>query len=305
MDTLRDTHAPGRTVGIRTRALESLEPLSFAGTCAAHCRLCGAALTTSLVDLGTTPLANAFVTPRQVADGLDRFWPLHAFVCDECLLVQLDTVVPPESIFRDYVYFSSVSADWVAHARRYAEAMIPRFGLGRDSLVLELASNDGYLLRHFMARGVPVLGVEPSANVAAAARAEGVPTEVAFFSRDTARVLAARGIRADLLAANNVLAHVPDIAGFIAGVAEVLAPQGVATFEFPHLLRLLEDVQFDTIYHEHYSYLSLLVVERVRRRRASHVRRGACRRMAVRCECMPATRGGTCRASGSRDGSRA
>ncbi len=236
--------------------MESLEPLT--PPC---CRLCGADLTTTLVDLGATPLANAFVTADQAAAGHDRSWPLHALVCDTCLLVQLDTVVPADSIFRDYPYFSSVSSGWVAHAGRFAETMTSRLGLGPGSLVLEVASNDGYLLRHFIAGGIPVLGIEPAANVAAVAREAGVPTEVAFFGAGTAQALAARDVRADLIVANNVLAHVPDIVGFVAGFAAVLAAPGVVTLEFPHLLRLLEDVQFDTIYHEHYSYLSLLVVE--------------------------------------------
>ena len=228
-----------------------------------RCRLCAAALTRTLVDLGATPLANAFVTPAQAAAGLDRPWPLHVRVCDACLLVQADAAVPPEAIFADYAYFSSVSSGWVDHARRYARDMIARFALGPESLVLEVASNDGYLLQHFAASGVPVLGIEPAANVASVAQARGIATEVMFFGRQTARALAGRGVRADLIAANNVLAHVPDLAGFAAGIAAVLAPQGVATFEFPHLLRLLDGVQFDTIYHEHFSYLSLLVVERV------------------------------------------
>jgi SAM-dependent methyltransferase len=220
-------------------------------------------LTTTLVDLGATPLANAFVTPEQAAAHLDRAWPLHVRVCDACLLAQVDTVVPADSIFSDYPYLSSFSSGWVAHARRFAEATIPRFGLGAGSLVMEVASNDGYLLRHFVAHGIPVLGIEPAANVAAVARAAGVATRVAFFGAETARILVGEGVCADLIVANNVLAHVPDIAGFMAGLSTVLAPQGVATFEFPHVLRLLEGVQFDTIYHEHYSYLSLLVVERV------------------------------------------
>ena len=240
--------------------MENLEPLTRVP---ARCRLCDADLTRSVIDLGVTPLANAFVTPAQAAAGLDRNWPLHVRVCDGCLLVQVDAVVQASAIFSDYPYFSSVSSSWVAHAGRFADAMIPRFGLGAGSLVVEIASNDGYLLRQFAARGIPVLGIEPAANVAAVARAAGVPTEVAFFGTDTARALAARGVRADLTVANNVLAHVPDIAGFVAGFAAVLAPRGVASFEFPHLLRLLEDAQFDTIYHEHYSYLSLLVVERL------------------------------------------
>ncbi len=227
------------------------------------CRFCGAPLTRTFVDLGKTPLANSYVTAEDVAAGRDKSYPLHARVCDACLLVQVDEVVPAEDIFSDYAYFSSYSPGWIDHARRYAEAMIARFGLGPQSLVVEVASNDGYLLRHFVERGVPVLGVEPAANVAEVARAAGVPTEVVFFHRDSGRELAARGFKADLMAANNVFAHVPDIKSFAAGFAEVLKPEGVVTFEFPHLLNLIDQVQFDTIYHEHYSYLSLVVVERV------------------------------------------
>lgn len=243
----------------RSRARQ-LRPSSDPPPC---CRICGTGLTRTLVDLGATPLANGFVTPEQAAVGLDRAFPLRVRVCEVCLLAQLDTIVPADSIFADYVYRSSVSASWVEHARRYAEAVTRRFGLRQDSLVIEVASNDGYLLQHFVAAGIPVLGIEPASNIADLARARGVPTEVAFFGAATARRLAQRGLAADLLVANNVLAHVPDIAGFVAGMALVLAPNGVATVEFPHLLRLIEDVQFDTIYHEHYSYLSLLVLERL------------------------------------------
>ncbi len=225
-----------------------------------RCRLCGAPLRHSLVDLGETPLANALLTPAQAAADADRRYPLHVRICAECLLVQVETVVPPAEIFSDYPYFSSVSTSWLAHARHCAKAMIARFALGRASLVLEIASNDGYLLRQFAAHGIPVRGIEPAANVAAAAIASGIPTDCAFFTDEYARTIAER---ADLVVANNVLAHVPDIADFMCGIAQVLAPGGVALFEFPHLLRLLEGVQFDTIYHEHYSYLSLRVVEDV------------------------------------------
>jgi len=226
------------------------------------CRLCTAELTRSFVDLGSTPLANSFLTAEQVAG--ERSYPLHARVCDACLLVQVDEAVTADAIFcSDYAYFSSFSSTWVQHARRYAEAMIARFALGPRSLVMEAASNDGYLLQHFRARGVNVLGIEPAANVAAAAVGVGVPTEVTFFNAGSAADIAARHGRADLIAANNVLAHVPDMPGFVAGFFEILQPEGVATFEFPHLLNLIRHVQFDTIYHEHFSYLSLLVVERV------------------------------------------
>jgi len=222
------------------------------------CRFCGTPLAHTLVDLGRQPLANSYLTAEALAAGTEQSYPLHARVCHACFLVQVDDVVPAEAIFAaDYAYFCSYSASWVEHARRYAEAMAERLALGPESLVVEVASNDGYLLQHFVAMDVPVLGVEPAAGTAEAARARGVPTDVAFFNEATAVALAARGVRADLMAANNVLAHVPDISAFVAGFPHVLKPDGVLTFEFPHLLNLIEQVQFDTIYHEHFSYLSL------------------------------------------------
>ena len=228
------------------------------------CRFCGAPLTHDFVDLGSTPLSNAYLTRAQVEAGLDRAYPLHARVCDACFLVQVDAPVEPERIFdEDYAYFSSYSASWVEHARRYAQAMIARFGLDGHALVVEAASNDGYLLQHFVAAGVPVLGVEPAGNAAEAARARGVLSEVSFFNEATARSLVAKGFSADLTAANNVLAHVPDIADFVRGFSVILKPEGVSTFEFPHVLNLIRESQFDTIYHEHYSYLSLVTVEKV------------------------------------------
>lgn len=229
-----------------------------------HCRFCRTPLTHTFVDLGLQPLANSNLTREQLEAGTERRYPLHARVCETCYLVQVDDVVPAEAIFdQDYAYFSSFSPSWVAHARRYAETMAERLNLGPDSLVVEIASNDGYLLQHFVAMDVPVLGIEPAANTAEAARARGVATEVAFFNEQTAIALAARGVQADLMAANNVLAHVPDISAFAAGFRHVLKDEGVLTFEFPHLLNLIELVQFDTIYHEHFSYLSLLAVEQV------------------------------------------
>ncbi|MBU1378754.1 MAG: class I SAM-dependent methyltransferase [Alphaproteobacteria bacterium] len=228
------------------------------------CRFCRAPVTRTFLDLGLQPLANSYLTPEQLAAGNEPVFPLHTKVCDACFLVQADHDVPAEAIFDEgYAYFSSFSPGWVEHARRYAEAMTARFGLGPDSLVVEVASNDGYLLKHFLANGVPVLGVEPTANTAEAARAIGVRTDVVFFNAETGQALAARGDRADLMAANNVLAHVPDLNAFVGGFPHVLKPEGVLTFEFPHLLNLIELVQFDTIYHEHYSYLSLLAVEQV------------------------------------------
>ena len=226
----------------------------------ARCRLCGGELGASLVDLGATPLANGLVSSAQAARGPDPTFPLHVRICGTCFLVQVEETVPPVMIFADdYPYFSSVSAAWVAHAAAFAEEACARFALDAGAHVLEIASNDGYLLQHFAARGLAVQGIEPAANVAAAAIARGIPTRVAFFSASLARRMA---VAADLVVANNVLAHVPDLAGFLRGIADVIAPEGVASFEFPHLLRLIEGVQFDTIYHEHYAYLSLAVLER-------------------------------------------
>jgi hypothetical protein len=230
------------------------------------CRFCKTPLTHTFLDLGDQPLANSYLTAEQLAAGTERAYPLHVRVCHACFLVQADDAVPADHIFdADYAYFSSYSTSWVEHARRYAEAMSERFGLGPESLVVEVASNDGYLLQHFVEMDIPVLGVEPTANTARAAIARGVPTEVMFFGEQTGQLLAARGDRADLMAANNVLAHVPDIGDFVAGFQAALKDEGVLTFEFPHLLNLIEKVQFDTIYHEHFSYLSLLAVEQVLR----------------------------------------
>ncbi|MBP6878631.1 MAG: methyltransferase domain-containing protein [Phenylobacterium sp.] len=231
------------------------------------CRFCRAPLTQTFIDLGDQPLANSYLTKAQLESGKEGFYPLHTRVCGTCFLVQADDPVAADAIFDEgYAYFSAYSESWVAHAKRYAEAMAARFGLGPSSLVIEVASNDGYLLQHFKAMGVPVLGIEPTANTAEVAIKErGVPTEVTFFNDATGRDLKARGIAADLMAGNNVLAHVPDIGDFVAGFQHVLKPEGVLTFEFPHLLNLIEKVQFDTIYHEHYSYLSLLAVEKVLR----------------------------------------
>lgn len=226
------------------------------------CRFCGAPLSATLIDLGELPLANSYVTESTAAQ--ERRFPLHVRVCPECLLVQADHSIPANSIFTaDYAYFSSYSDSWVRHAERYAEEMIRLFDLGRDSLVVEVASNDGYLLQHFLKRGVPVLGIEPTADTANEAIRKGIATEIAFFNSATAKFFAAKGRQADLMVANNVLAHVPDIRDFAAGFSIALKPEGVATFEFPHVLNLIREVQFDTIYHEHYSYLSLLAVERV------------------------------------------
>ncbi len=209
-----------------------------------------------------SPVSNAFLAPGQL-NAMEPFYPLHARVCGECFLVQLQEFQSPQQIFQDYAYFSSYSDSWLAHARAYAEQMVQRFGLGAASQVVEIASNDGYLLQYFKERGIPVLGIEPAANVARAAEAKGVPTVVKFFGRQTAQALAADGRRADLLVGNNVLAHVPDLNDFVAGLGLLLKPSGIVTLEFPHLLRLMEETQFDTIYHEHFSYFSFATAEHV------------------------------------------
>ena len=226
------------------------------------CRLCGTPLRHTFVDLGKSPLCESFLAAEQL-DGVEHFYPLHVRICEECLLAQLEAYVPASEIFTDYAYFSAYSDSWVEHARVYAERMIERFDLGANSLVLELASNDGYLLQHFVQRGIPTLGIDPAANVADEARARGVETIVDFFDSRLARQLAAEGRRADLIAANNVLAQVPGLNDFVAGIEIVLTDDGVATIEVPHLVRLIEGLQFDTIYHEHYSYFSLTTMVRL------------------------------------------
>lgn len=225
------------------------------------CRACGTDLTHTLVDLGLSPLANSYV-PLEKAETTDPRYPLHARVCSNCFLVQVDDVVPPSDIFSDYAYFSSYSSSWVEHARKYSQKTTDKLGLDNQSFVVEVASNDGYLLQHFVEQSVPVLGIEPAANVAEEAEKKGVRSLVAFFGKETAQKVVAEYGHADLTAANNVLAHVPDINDFVSGFATLLKDQGVATFEFPHLLNLLEKTQFDTIYHEHFSYLSLYSVEK-------------------------------------------
>jgi hypothetical protein len=226
------------------------------------CRFCGAPLSHVFVDLGAQPLANSYLEPGDLRRP-ERFYPLCVYVCGECLLVQLPEEERPEEIFSDYAYFSSYSESWLRHAREYAEMAMARFHLDSSHQVVEVASNDGYLLRWFKEKGIPVLGIEPARNVAEAAEAAGCPTVVRFFGARTARELADRGTRADLLVGNNVLAHVPDLNDFVAGLQILLAPMGVLTMEFPHLLRLMEEDQFDTIYHEHYSYFSFGTVRRV------------------------------------------
>ncbi len=209
-----------------------------------------------------SPVANAFIAPEH-ASAMEPTYPLHAFVCDQCYLVQLEAFQTPRQIFSDYLYFSSFSETWLSHAEACADHIIRRFGLTAGSAVVEIGSNDGYLLQYVQQRGVPVLGIEPAANVAAIAAAKGIPTEVAFFGAGTATRLRASGVRPDVIVANNVLAHVPDLNDFVAGLSILLRPGGVITVEVPHLLRLMQQNQFDTIYHEHFSYFSLLTLKRV------------------------------------------
>jgi hypothetical protein len=225
------------------------------------CRFCTAPVEAVFADLGMSPLANSYLPPER-ANGMEPFYPLRALVCEQCFLVQLEEFETPEQIFSDYAYFSSYSSSWLEHSRRYSEQMIERLGLDETSHVVEIASNDGYLLQFFHERQIPVLGIEPAANVAKVALQKGIPTLVEFFGRETASSLAGES-SADLLLGNNVLAHVPDLNDFVAGMKILLSPTGVITMEFPHLLRLMDDNQWDTIYHEHFSYFSFLTVSRV------------------------------------------
>jgi SAM-dependent methyltransferase len=237
-------------------------PVSAGRARSFNCRFCRAALEVTFVDLGLSPLCESFIASAQLAE-MEPFYPLHAYVCKRCFLVQLQEFVTPGEIFTEYAYFSSYSTSWVEHGRRYTEMMIDRFKLGAKSKVMEIASNDGYLLQHFVARGIKVLGIEPAANVAKAAIERGVPSIVRFFGRDSAAEIANEHGRPDVLLGNNVLAHVPDINDFVGGMKVLLAPGGVITMEFPHLARLMAENQFDTIYHEHFSYLSFTVVEKI------------------------------------------
>lgn len=226
------------------------------------CRFCSAPLETVFADLGMSPIANDFLTAEQ-ANGMEPFYPLRALVCDQCFLVQLEDYSRAEALFADdYAYFSSYSSSWLTHSERYVEAMTEQLGLGSESKVVELASNDGYLLQYFVQRGIPVLGIEPAESVAQAAQLKGVPTVQRFFGVETAEVLVGEAA-ADLLLGNNVLAHVPDLNDFVGGMKVLLKPGGVITMEFPHLMRLISENQWDTIYHEHFSYLSFGTVRRV------------------------------------------
>ena len=234
------------------------------------CRLCQARLATTFVDLGMSPLCESFLTADQI-DQMEPYFPLRALVCDRCFLVQLQEYVRPESIFTEYAYFSSYATSWVEHARIYCLMIRDRLGLGPNSQVFEIASNDGYLLQHFLPLNIPVMGIEPAGNVAQAALKKGVPTLVDFFGLDLAKRLVGEGRHADLIIGNNVLAQVPNLNDFTAGMAYLLAPDGVITLEFPHLERLIEENQFDTIYHEHFSYFSLITVDQLARRHGLRV----------------------------------
>lgn len=226
------------------------------------CRFCGARLEHTFVDLGMSPLANSYVKPSQL-NKMEPFYPLHVYICECCFLVQLPECVSPRDIFSDYAYFSSYSDGWLQHCRAYTDMIVTRCGLDGESQVVEIGSNDGYLLQYFVEKGIPVLGVEPAANVGEVAIRKGIPTRVKFFGEETACELAGEGRQADLLLGNNVLAHVPGLNDFVRGMKILLKPEGVITMEFPHLMRLMAENQFDTIYHEHFSYFSVITVEKV------------------------------------------
>ncbi len=226
------------------------------------CRFCGNQLRHTFVDLGVSPLANSYLKAKQLQQ-VEPFYPLHTYVCEKCFLVQLAVFQTPDDIFSDYAYFSSYSESWLKHASDYVELMVERFGFNSDSLVVEIASNDGYLLQYFNEKRIPVLGIEPAENVAKVAQEAGITTIVKFFGSQTATELIEDGKKADLILGNNVLAHVPDLNDFVEGMKCLLKPQGIITMEFPHLLRLMDENQFDTIYHEHFSYFSFITVEKV------------------------------------------
>jgi hypothetical protein len=246
----------------RTEDVRKPAPMTPAEHAMGCCRFCGAMLHHVLVDLGMSPLCESYVGAEQL-NHMEPFYPLCVYVCDQCFLAQLEAYVSREHIFTEYAYFSSYSDTWLEHARTYCEEMTARFGLDARSKVIEVASNDGYLLQYFVQKGIPALGIEPAANVARAAIDRGVPTRVEFFGLETASRLAAAGQCADLLVGNNVLAQVPDLNDFVAGLRAALAPRGVITMEFPHIMHLLAENQFDTIYHEHFSYFSLVTVEKI------------------------------------------
>ena len=245
-----------------TAGFDSIRQATVVAANAPSCRFCDTPLQHTFADLGMSPLSNAYLTQAQL-NRAESFYPLRPYVCDACLLVQVEPFESPDRIFHNYAYFSSYAESWLTHARDFVEMAIARFGLDQDSFAVEVASNDGYLLQYLVAKNIPVLGIEPAATVAAAATAKQIPTLVKFFGRDTAHSLAAEGRCADLIVANNVAAHVPDINDFIGGFTILLKPTGVATFEFHHVLQLIEKNQFDTIYHEHFYYHSLTTFRRI------------------------------------------
>ncbi|BAZ01553.1 C-methyltransferase [Tolypothrix tenuis PCC 7101] len=227
-----------------------------------ECLFCGTGLRHTFVDLGMSPPCESYRSLKQLNE-MEPFYPLHAYVCENCLLVQLQEYVSPENIFSDYAYFSSYSDSWLKHAKNYVDLVVERFQLNQESQVIEIASNDGYLLQYFVEKNIPALGIEPAANVAEVAIKKGIPTVVKFFGQETAKEQVAKGVKADLLLGNNVLAHTPYLNDFVKGMKIILKPQGVITMEFPHLMRLIDENQFDTIYHEHFSYFSFLTVEKI------------------------------------------
>jgi hypothetical protein len=239
-------------------SLEQVETQTFHG----KCRFCGTALKHTFVDLGMSPLCESYVSTSQL-NQMEPFYPLHVYVCENCFLVQLEEYVKPEAIFTEYAYFSSYADSWLKHVQSYTDMIVRRFKLGVQSFVVEIASNDGYLLQYFVEKGIPSLGIEPAANVAKVAIQKGIPTLVEFFSRESALKLSAEGKSPDLIIGNNVLAQVPDLNDFVAGMKTLLGPQGVITIEFPHLMRLMSENQFDTIYHEHFSYFSFITAEKI------------------------------------------
>ena len=241
---------------------EASHPQNSTGANQAHCRFCGASLQHTFVDLGMSPLCESYLSADQL-NRMEPFYPLHVYVCERCFLVQLEEYVSPEHIFTEYAYFSSYSDTWLQHAQAYTQSMVGRFKLDRRSRVVEIASNDGYLLRYFVEKHIPALGIEPAKNVAKAAVERGVPTLVEFFGSPLAHRLVTEGEQADLLIGNNVLAQVPNLNDFVQGMTILLKPQGVITMEFPHLMRLMAENQFDTIYHEHFSYFSFIAAEQI------------------------------------------
>jgi hypothetical protein len=249
----------GNPSGMNTQANPTKHDSSTNRAC---CRFCKATLRQTFVDLGMSPLCENYLSADQL-NQMEPFYPLHVYVCEHCFLVQLEEYVSPEHIFTEYAYFSSYADTWLQHARNYTESMIDRFHLDSDSQVVEVASNDGYLLQYFVDKNIPALGVEPAANVAKVAIEKGVPTLIEFFGEECARKLAAEGKGADLMVGNNVLAQVPDINDFVEGMRILLKPRGVITMEFPHLMCLMAENQFDTIYHEHFSYFSFITTEKI------------------------------------------